>query len=338
MHCHLFVPDFFRFDDAAEAAPRLAAAETLIAKGRRKEYPFESPEAWLCERFGVQRQRDWPVAPYTLIADGGVPGGNYWLRADPVHLQIDRDRLVLADDSVFSVSREEAEQLAGGLNAQFRDRLMFYPMQPERWYARLDAAPDLATVPLGAARGKSIEENLPAAGDSMRFHAYMNEAQMLLFSHPVNAAREARGEPLVNSIWFWGGGTVDETADAPFTHVLADDPLGRGLAKSAGVPVRALPFAGWAWLESAPEAGVALIVIDSLRRPASYADAKTFFERRQALEDNWFAPLLAALRAGRIGMITLHLAGPHAVLQVEAVRADLRHFWRLRKPLATIRP
>ncbi|HSC98716.1 MAG TPA: hypothetical protein VLI21_07425, partial [Casimicrobiaceae bacterium] len=37
-----------------------------------------------------------------------------------------------------------------------------------------------------------------------------NEIQMLLHEHPVNAAREARSEPPVTGIWFWGGGTAAE--------------------------------------------------------------------------------------------------------------------------------
>jgi hypothetical protein len=323
MHCHLFVPDFFRFSGAQDAG-RLAAAETLIAKGRRAVLASESADAWLCRQFGVARQRDWPVAPYALIADGGAPGAHYWLRADPVHLLVDRDRLVLADGGAFAVSRAEAEALVESLNEHFRGRMLLYPMQPERWYARLEAAPDLETVPLPAARGTTIEPNLPRGGDGMRFHALMNEAQMLLFEHPVNAAREARGEPPVNSIWFWGGGVLSGKASSAFKQVLADDPLARGLARAAGIPAAPLPAHGRAWLARAPDEGVALIVLDGVEG----AD----------LERDWFAPLLDALRAGRIGMVTLHLTGPDARLDAETVRSDLRYFWRRRRPLASYAP
>ena len=46
----------------------------------------------------------------------------------------------------------------------------------------------------------------------------------------------------------------------------------------------------------------------------------------EALEAGWFAPLLQALRGGRIGMVTLHV--PDAGADFEVVRADLRRFWR----------
>jgi hypothetical protein len=63
MHCRLFIPDFFSAEGAE--ADRLAAAETLFAKGRRRRLAASSREAWLFERFAVPKQRDWPAAPYT---------------------------------------------------------------------------------------------------------------------------------------------------------------------------------------------------------------------------------------------------------------------------------
>jgi hypothetical protein len=320
MHCHLFAPGLF----GAEAAisGRLPAAETLIAKGRRRSVAFESREAWLCERFGVARQRDWPVAPYGLLAEGGAPGDHYWLRADPVHLVVDRDRLVLAGPA--PLSREESDSLAAGLNAHFAGEIVLYPLRPERWYARLAAAPELATVPPSRALGASVEPNLPSGADAQRFRTLVNEAQMLLHAHAVNAAREARGEAAVNSLWLWGGGVLAPAERPVLRQVLADDPLARGLAMATGVPAAPLPGDGARWLAHAPEDGVVLAVLDH----ASAAD----------LEREWLAPLLAALRESRIGMVTLHLPGQASALEVETVRADLRHFWRLRRPVAESAP
>ncbi len=127
MHCELYIPDFF----PPEGVPRadgLAAAETLIAKGRRRRRSLVPPEAWLFGRFDVARQRDWPVAPYTLLADGGAPGPHYWMRADPVHLQLGRDSLGLADSAAFHVSRAESEALVVALNRHFGRTMLFHPL------------------------------------------------------------------------------------------------------------------------------------------------------------------------------------------------------------------
>jgi hypothetical protein len=69
-----------------------------------------------------------------------------------------------------------------------------------------------------------------------------------------------------------------------------------------------------------PERGVALVVLDG---------------RGANLERDWFEPLLAALRNGEIGMLSLHLSSRASLLEVETVRADLRYFWRTRKPART---
>jgi len=327
MHCHLFIPDFFSAE--GEEADRLGAAETLFAKGRRRRLAASSREAWLFERFAVPKQRDWPVAPYTLLADGGAPQHHFWLRADPVHLRLGRDTLTFADSAAFGVSRAESEALVETLNRHFGDAMLFYPLQPARWYVRLQEAPDMHTTPPSAAREETIEGNLPSGPDAMRFHALMNEAQMLLHEHPVNAEREERGEPALNSVWFWGGGVIDAAKNRPFSTVFGDDPLARGLALAAGIPARALPKDTGATLAAAGDEDVALVVLDPPRSAAGHSR-----ERRAALERDWFEPLLAALQSGRIGMLSLSLPGADSLLEIETVRADLRYFWRLKRPLA----
>src|SRR5437016_10738179 len=127
MHCDLYIPDFVPAEGLSPAEG-LAAAETLIARGRRRRVAPTSSEAWLFERFGVGRQHDWPVAPYTLLADGGAPERHYWMRADPVHLSVSRDSLGMAD--ALEVSRAESEALAETLNRHFGPTMPFYPVRP----------------------------------------------------------------------------------------------------------------------------------------------------------------------------------------------------------------
>src|SRR5262252_4592305 len=152
MHCSLFIPDFFSAGNPAPAN-RLACAETLIAKGRRKRKPPTAAEAWLLERFGASSQRGRAVAPYTLLADGGVPDEHFWMRADPVHLSVGLDGLGF-DGAALELS------LAGALNRHFGDAPAFHPLSPERWYVRLAAAPDVDTTPPCAARGSAIGDKL----------------------------------------------------------------------------------------------------------------------------------------------------------------------------------
>ena len=71
------IPHLFpsaRLLEAAAQDLRLPALQTLLARGRRQSSPAEGVEAALCEALGIARQQDWPVAPISLEADGGVAG------------------------------------------------------------------------------------------------------------------------------------------------------------------------------------------------------------------------------------------------------------------------
>ena len=335
MHCQLLVPGF-RWPQG-EASGLCDALGTLIARGRRTRAPASGPERWLLERFGVPRQRDWPAAPYSLLADGGSPGSDSWICADPVHLRFERNRLILADSTQFRITREEAAALAGSINNHFGDSFIVQPLQARRWYARLPACPDIETTPLSSVRGGAIEAALPHGPDAMRWQACTNELQMLLHDHPINLAREARGELPVNSVWLWGAGRLpppDRPSARPFQHVAASDPLARGLAQASGAQSQERAANARVWLAQAGQAGIGLVVLDSLAAPSRYQQADARREALATLELDWFAPLLAALRQGSIGMLTLHLLGLEHALQVEVTRSDLRRFWRRRQPLA----
>ena len=335
MHCHILVPGLFRpqFDGGA-ALPRALALETLLARGRRRFGAAASTGTWLMKSYAVARQRDWPVAPLALLGEGGAPGSDYWVRADPAHLRIHGDRLLLADAGAFHLSRVEAEALVESLNSHFSEVFRIFPVQPNRWYAKLAAAPELRTTPLEDARGQSLNEILPQGTEAVRWHALMNEIQMLLHQHPVNAVRERQGEAPVNAMWFWGAGALPAVPTAPFQHVIASDPLARGLALASGIPAHGLPDSPQAWLDSNPDSGRALVVLDALSAPAAYGDFQAWRQALEEMERCWFAPLLAALRQGRIGMLTLQLVARQAQLHIETTRSDLRYFWRRREPLA----
>ena len=194
---------------------RLPALEALLGRGSRQPCAAEGVEAALCEALGITRQQDWPLAPATLRADGGVAGDAYWLRADPVHLRVMRDRIVLADSESLELSRQEADALATSIGDHFGAELSPLSLHPQRWYLRFPTAPRLVTTPLSVAVGRDIEPLLPHGRDAMRFRTLSNELQMLLHAHPVNQAREARGELAVNSLWLWGGGRLPACAAFP---------------------------------------------------------------------------------------------------------------------------
>ncbi len=343
MNVHLVLADLFWPHPQAAALHAgldLPALETLVARGRRAVQPAASLEQWLAERHGLEAAgAEVPYAPYSLMGDGIDPGDACWLRADPCHLRLGTDHLVLADAATFDIAAEEAEALVGALNAHFApEGLWFHAARPERWYLRAEAAPAITTTPLAAARAQSVDPLLPRGPDARAWHARLNELQMVLHAHPVNEAREARGAPGINSVWTWGPGRAGAPLRRPYARLRAAEPLALGLAQAAGAAIFPLPPNAAAWLQDAARDGIEAIVLDLLRVPAAFGDAEAWRGRMDSLERHWFAPLAEALRAGRIGMVTLHAIGAGGTLRVETTRQDLRYFWRRPKPLASWRP
>jgi hypothetical protein len=321
MHCELIVPGLLL---PAPREARHPALELLLARGRRDDLESMTVEQWLHDAFG-QSGTALAAGALSLAAVGQEPGDSWWARADPVHLRLLRDRAIVVPGDALLITPEEAEQLVVALNRHFADPVKFYLLDGRRWAVRLEREESFLESPALVAAGRDVAS---ARGSD----ALLTEIQMLLHSHPVNEAREARGEPAVNSLWLWGGGRLPQSASAPWRSLAADDPSALGLARIAGMQHRTLPDSASAWLESLPESGRNLVVLDAVRAAAVLEQQAEHDEGVQALERNWFAPLLAALRAERVGMVTVRVPAPGAAF--ETIRGDLRRFWRRPRPLA----
>ncbi len=339
MHCHLLIPGLFPpFRPETRNALRdlpLPALATLLARGSQNTLPDDSMEAWLCRIFGVEKQHDWPVAPFSLLADGGTPGGNFWLLAEPVHLQLQRDRLVLADAGNLDITQEEADSLTAALNEHFADEgLRFFPTRSGCWHLRLTHPPaHLKTHSLETAIGRNIRNLLPSGPDGKRWHRILNEVQMLLHRHPVNEAREQRGLLPVNSIWPWGGGMLPASLATPFAHIWANNALARGLAAAAGTPCAHVPETAAEWLHATQDGSRHLVVLDALRNTALYGDVHRWRETLLRLENDWFAPLRQALSGDKISRLTLYAFDSGQSRSFSAGRTDLWKIWLRGKPL-----
>ncbi|MHB1188375.1 hypothetical protein [Thiobacillus sp.] len=307
------------------AAPdlRLLALQNLLARGTRQPCRAEGVEAALCEKLGIARQLDWPLAPITLAADGGVAGDAYWLRADPVHFRVMRDRIVLAGSEVLSLSREEADGLATTVTQHFGVELDPQPLHPQRWYLQFPEAPHLTTTPLSVAVGCDIDPLLPQGGDAIRFRTQLNELQMLLHDHPVNQAREARGELPVNSLWLWGGGCQPAARTTPIP-IYTRNTEAEALGAFCGARVRPPP----AHFDARLLKTDGIILLDALTRSGQVGDACGWRESLRELEQAWFAPLLGSLR--KIGPHGLRLHDP---VNGKALHLHARDAWKLwRRP------
>ena len=346
VRCTLLVPHLWWPLGASDDVYRnliVPELETLLACARRRSFAALGTEAWLCQAFGVEQQQDWPVAPLTLTIDGGDPGDAYWLRADPVHLRHHHDHLALADSSVFTISRDEAHALAAALNQHFAaEGIQFGALHPARWYLRLEADPEITTHALGDVAGSNVNLFLPTGKNALRWHRIWNEIQMVLHDHAVNEAREARGEPAINSVWLWGGGRKPAVPGHHFSAVWSDDALGLALAANADISAAPTAIDGERWLRTlrgtSHPGDHHLIVLTQLTRAVRYGDNAAWRAGLAALNRQWFAPLLAGLRQRRIVRLALVVPDERGCERYDLAWEDLFKFWRPARPLAAYLP
>ena len=339
MRCTLLIPDLLPPQPAGGMLDlyhglHLPDLQWLFARGALHGSPGLSLEAWLLKRFGCDTTL--PVASLSLRADGGAPTGAYWLRADPVYLQAQRDQLTLVDGALLAITASEADTLTTTLNQHFApEQLHFIPAHPTRWYIACDTAPELMTQPLPAVAGKSINASLPSGAHGLHWNKIATEIQMLLHDHPVNQARETQAQPPINSVWFWGGG-VCPSLDVPLVaaeQMWANDALARGLALAANQSPQALPLNFDAFMAQAKGSGAHCVLWDDLRRAAWYGDHAAWRAGLTRLEADWIKPLCHALRRGIVSEVTLHAISAQGCLTVTIQRSARWRFWRRIKTL-----
>ncbi|MBI2307484.1 MAG: hypothetical protein HYU78_09285 [Rhodocyclales bacterium] len=279
-----------------------------------------------------------PYAALRLLGEGIDPGDAHWTCADPVHLRFHQERLILADGSRVDISLAEAEALTGELNRYFADvgeTFEFRAATPERWYLRLSAAADFETPPLSAMAGRRVDRQLPEEGRTAWLRKLLNEAQMLLHGQAINEARADAGRMTVNSLWLWGPGQLPRDLRAEWTAVCSDHPLARGLARCAGIAAQAAPTSLAALEQQAGADGRVLVTLDPLLRAVQYEDSEAWRDGLRALERDWFAPLAAAVRRGKVAL-DLRASTIYGEPAWQVERGDLWKFWKRPQPLQAL--
>jgi hypothetical protein len=308
MHLTLFIPELLwpePADPEADAGQTAPALHTLLGAAACGRLARQSCESRLAALIGQHAS----LAACRLAGElGARPDAKRWWCADPAQLRFHHERVVLGDAAQHGLAPAALEKLLADLNDTFADLGRFHAPHPERWY--LEAADDSPLPqkadlpPPSAAWGRELGRLLPEAP---RLARLMNEVQMFLHSHPLTAANEEAGRPVINGLWFWGAAAPSATpGEAPPDMVWSDDILARGLAVMGGVAWAPLPenFAAWqaAVARLATKPARALVVLPQLLAPSLIEDAAAWRAELARLEADWFAPLLARQSAQPSGL------------------------------------
>lgn len=181
--------------------------------------------------------RGWPMAAITRQRDAGDAVLHQWLRADPAHVRPDLTGARVLAIGELGLSQAEADELLKPLRPLFGDSgFQLSAPTPARWYVALPVEAKLpAFSPPEAVLGDDLFTHLPDGPDGRRWRALLNEAQVILHNHPVNAARAAAGQPAVNSLCFWGAGRLPDHVRSAATGVVSSEPELLSLAALAGL-------------------------------------------------------------------------------------------------------
>jgi hypothetical protein len=319
------MPDIFS-SGVAVSVPTL---ERVLARADRGPVAGRDYLSTLYALFGhaESAEADLPEGAVRYLAEGGAVDQSCFMRADPVHLHPDRDRLLLFDSGHLAIRQEEAERIAAEFNRHFsEDGMQLLTPHPERWYLRLAQCPALRTASLSQVVGHHVESFLPTGQDARIWRQRLNEAQMLLFQSPVNRQREEAGSLTINAVWLSGSGKLPRLSAGASFEVMANELNALGLAQIAGLTITPMPGAD-ADIWSAD--GTCLMVWMDLLAPVLHGDPFAWVEAMHAMEIR-LQGLVEALRSRGQGCLELLPCNG----EVFAVTPwMLRRFWRRSKKM-----
>ncbi|MEO6409887.1 MAG: hypothetical protein ABIO45_14190 [Burkholderiaceae bacterium] len=305
---HLLIPFASAASEAAEASthvlrdlalPQLARLTARLAAAPRDSGESDSltppHERALAAAWGWRGGDGcFPFAAQAAQSDGIDVGTRAWGLLTPAHWLLGRDHVLLADPDALDLDEAESRALFEAVHPLFESEGFTLTWgAPQRWYAAHEILTDLPCASLDRVIGRRIETWLAESrghASSRLMRRLQSEVQMMLYPHPVNEAREARGVPTVNSFWLSGCGR-HQPADAAAVQV----------ERSLRAPLLAQDWAAWAdaWraLDAGPiaallrraQAGEPVVLTLCGERHAQRFESarRSFFERAT---QRWSAP------------------------------------------------
>ncbi|MEO8002648.1 MAG: phosphoglycerate mutase [Arenimonas sp.] len=214
--------------------------DSFVAKvlGQADKLPdLNAGEQAQLERHVSILPRRWPMAALTRQFDANDAEHYSWLRADPAHVRAEMGVVRLLACGELGLTQSEADELLKPLKILFGD--VGFPLSaphPSRWYLMLpkeSKLPDFKSP--DEAIGADIFSLLPTDDTAKRWRALLNEAQITLHNHPLNAERIQKGLLPVNSLYFWGSGVLPDQVKFHPQNIKTDDVNIKSLMLHAGL-------------------------------------------------------------------------------------------------------
>jgi hypothetical protein len=188
----------------------------------------------------------WPTVdgliPWAACETKAKPNAG-WAVITPCHWAMGREHATLTDPATLGLNEVDSRTLLAAMQPYFAtEGITLHYAHSTRWLAEGDVFACLPTASLDRVLGRNVDRWLPA---SKQIKLLQNEMQMLLYTHPVNDERAAKGLRSVNSFWISGSGAMTE---AVTTNLHGN--ITRSLASSALANDWAAYASAWAQLDA----------------------------------------------------------------------------------------
>lgn len=118
-----------------------------------------------------------------------------------------RDHLTLLHPDELALDEHESRSLFDAVRPLFESEgWQMRWATPTRWYVSHDSLAGLPTASLDRVIGRNPDLWMPDHPQARLIRRLQSEVQMLLYQHPLNDERQARGAWPVNSFWLSGCG------------------------------------------------------------------------------------------------------------------------------------
>jgi hypothetical protein len=147
------------------------------------------------------------IAATALRADREAVDAAWVCMATPVQYVAEMTRVRLPEGGILSLAPAAAESLAADFNRVWSGAAVRLTAAGSgQLFCLFDRPLSVMTRDPFRVLGQSIEDYLPVGEDAAVLRQLISETEMWLFEHGVNRIRSDANLPVVNGLWFWGGG------------------------------------------------------------------------------------------------------------------------------------
>jgi hypothetical protein len=224
---HLLIPFAAPLSDTGRRAaaslvlPRLQALLgrlTEVARDEGDEWTLTPPhERALARALGLQGSAGLlPWAARQARLDGVDTGDLAWGLLTPGHWHLGTEQVSFLDPDQLLLDEAESRAFYGAVQDLFiSEGFVMHWGAALRWYIAHESLASLPSASLDRVVGRAVDYWLGSTGEAQRIRRLQSEVQMLLYTHPLNDERTARGLLPVNSFWLSGCGPAQPETDAP---------------------------------------------------------------------------------------------------------------------------